>query len=316
MTITIAVSLMLLGFVSLYFGAEWLVDGAIKIAARLKIAKAVVGLVLVAFGTSSPELFVNLIAALDGRTGLALSNVSGSNLTNICIGFGLCALLGVLIIHRSQFWLDLLYFALTPLLIFSFMLVAGGDTLPYWSVFPLYILFVVYLILISGRAIDEVGNEDEESNLPWAIFKFLAGCVGLYAGGEFVVRNAVTIGEVIGISEAILGLTIVAIGTSIPDAAASIIAVRKGETDIAVGNLLGSNIFNILLILSTTLLFSNQGLLGNQSILIDYAVVTGASLFFIMLISLSHRISRFSGVLLLILYFGYMGYRVTAAFAG
>ena len=311
----IPITLMLVGFVSLYYGAEWLVEGAIKIALTFKISKVVVGLVLVAFGTSSPELVVNFIAATNGRTGIALSNVSGSNLTNLCVGFGICALVGILVVDKKKFAIDLTYFALTPGLILLFMLWTPGIILPLWSALPLLILFAFYLYFLSRRAYDEESEVDDtpSAQLGGGIVWFLVGGTALYLGGELVVRNAINLGEQLGISEAILGLTVVAFGTSIPDTMASIAAVRKSEIDIAVGNLLGSNIFNVLLVLGGTLIFAGQGLVADQGIALDYGLVSIASLLFIGLISLSPRISRFSGTLLVLVYLGYMLYRVLLA---
>ena len=304
--------LMIAGFVSLYYGAEWLVDGAIKVALKLKISKVVVGLVLVAFGTSAPELFVNLIAALNGRTGFALSNISGSNLTNLCFGFGACAILGTLIVDKKKFGIDLAYFAITPLLALIFLTLAPGDSLPLWSAAPLLLLFALFLYFINQRSRDEGGDETRVSNRQTflGLLLFLLGCGALYVGGELVVRSAVTIGVALGISEAVLGLTVVAFGTSIPDTMASIVASQKGETDIAVGNLLGSNIFNILLILSGTLLFSWGPLQANPNIIMDYTVITVMPFVFIVLVTFSEGVSRLSGGGLILIYAFYMLYRV------
>ena len=308
---TLSILLMTFGFISLYYGAEWLVEGAIKLALILKISKVVVGLVLVAFGTSSPELFVNIIAALEGRTGFALSNVSGSNLTNLCIGFGVCALVGTLIVDKVKFGIDLIYFWLAPMLVLLFMLVIPDNRLPLWSAIPLLFLFVIYLLFLQSRARAEASEEIIPANSLWlGLFLFLLGIGALYTGGELVVRSAVRIGGLLGISETVLGLTVVAFGTSIPDTMASIAAVRKGETYIAVGNLLGSNIFNILLVLSATLIFAGRGLLFDPNIVMDYAAVTLFSIFFVALIIISSRVVRPIGLLLIALYLTYIAYRV------
>jgi len=308
---------MILGLVSLYYGAEWLVDGAIRVAPYLKISKVVVGLVLVAFGTSSPELFVNIIAAINGRTGLALSNVSGSNLTNLCVGFGLCAIVGTLVVNKKTFGVDLIYFALTPLLVLLFMILVPGPTLPLWSAMPLVGLFILYLTIIGKRPNDDEAEETTgKRSFLLGFILFLIGCGALYGGGELVVRNAVSIGAYLGISETILGLTVVAFGTSIPDTVASIAAVRKNETDIAVGNLLGSNIFNILLILGSTLLVAWQGLTADPGIVMDYTVVTILSILFVGLVLISKNVHRLSGGFLILVYLAYMVYRVSLVMMG
>ena len=299
--------LITVGFVALYYGAEWLVRGATRIAANLEISKVVVGIVLVAFGTSSPELFVNLIAAYKGRTGFVLSNVAGSNLTNLCIGFGVSGFLVNLVVDKKKFWIDLVYFSVGPLFVLLLMALVKG--LPLWSTGLLLVIFATYFIFIKGRlrSQEEAG---QKGKLFGGFFLFFLGCGILYGGGELIVRSAVSIGKLWGISDTILGLTIVAFGTSVPDVMASVVAARRGENSIAVGNLLGSNIFNVLFVLSGTLLVSWQGLLVDQKTLLDYAVVSISSLAFFGWVLFSQRISRISGSILILAYILYMLYRV------
>lgn len=302
-----------IGFTVLYFGADWLVRGASTIASNLNVSKVIVGLTLVAFGTSSPELFVNLIASYRGHTGLALANIAGSNLTNLCIGFGICAFLGRVVLNRKKYRIDLAYFSLTPILIVFFFIIFPRQRLPFWAIVPFAIAFILYLISLKRRLYSEEVEENKQKKLIYGISYFLGGLVTLYLGGELVFRSALKISNYLGISETVIGITLVAFGTSIPDVMASVVAIRKGENSIAVGNLIGSNIFNILLVLGGTLLISGQDLFANQVIIKDYIMVSISSIFFIIIVSLSQRVSRLSGLILIAIYIIYMAIRVQSS---
>lgn len=310
MAMVINILVLIAGFYLLYKGAHWLVTGASRIADSLSISKVVVGATLVAFGTSAPELFVNMIAAARGKTGFALSNVSGSNLTNLCIGFGLCGLIGVLAIERKRFLKDLLVFAGAPLVIVLFLALTCAYSIPFWAVIFLLGPFCLYIYSMKARLIEELSEDTVKHNLGPSIIIFLVGVAGLYVAGELVLRTSISIGKALGLSDSIMGLTVVAIGTSIPDVAASVIAFKKKEGLIAVGNLLGSNIFNVLLVLSGTILVSFKGLTGDEKILIDYGLVFGASLLFMIFVLFRQRIGRFTGAILLGGYVIYMIARV------
>ena len=306
--------LILLGaFVALYFGAEFLVKGAVGISEHLSISKVIVGVALVAFGTSAPELFVNVIAAREGHSGLALSNVSGSNLANLFAGFGFCMLVGLARISRTDFRLDILFFALAPLIIVLFFVFS--PELPLWGAGVLLTVFIGYFYLMKDRLKDETPKEDEqdiELSLPMSVVWFVGGILLLYVGGDMVVENALAIGKHFGISEAILGLTVVAFGTSIPDITASVVAVRRQQESIAVGNLLGSNIFNILLVLSCTLFASGDRLVGSSLITLDYLLVSLASITFAMMIMKGVCFGKKTGLLFLTVYVCYLVVRVFA----
>jgi cation:H+ antiporter len=299
-------------FFILYYGAELLVRGATALALNLKVSKVVVGLTLVAFGTSSPELFVNLVAAGTGHTGFALTNVAGSNLANLCIGFGACALVGKLVIEKAKFRPDLLFFSLTPfLIVFFFLVFPGGYKAPFWACAPLLLLFIFYLITVKKRVVTKEESETPKHGLPVGILLFLLGCGMLYGGGRLVLYSSVAIAEHLGISETIIGLTLVAVGTSIPDVMASAVAIRKQETSIAVGNLLGSNIFNILLVLGGTSLISMQDLMADKMILMDYCMVGVTSVIFAILVGITPWFSRTKGVVFILIYVAYMVIRIS-----
>jgi cation:H+ antiporter len=304
--------LLLFSFGLLYFGANWLVGGASTVATSLRLSKVIVGITLVAFGTSAPELFVNLVAAYHGHSGIALSNVSGSNLANLCVGYGICAFLGNLLIQRNKFKLDLIYFFAAPLLIVLFLVVFPKKQIPVWATIFLLPLLVSYLLSVKNRLYEEEAQlvKTYKMDLLKGFFVFIAGVVTLYLGGELVLQTILQLGKHFGISEAVLGLTFVAIGTSLPDIMASIIAMKKNEISIAVGNILGSNIFNSLLVISGSLIVSWKGLNANRSIIMDYSMVTILSLSFVVIVLLRQRVGHILGFLLLLAYFTYMLFRL------
>lgn len=307
------------GCILLYAGATWLVRGASELATALGIPKAIVGLLLVAFGTSAPELIVNLIAAYDGETSFALANVSGSNLTNLLIGFGLCGILGGLIIPWRTFYLDLWALVLSATIPFVILLWHGD--MPIVAVAPLFVGVLGYIWTIRRRFQEHVPVESDADHLHPALSSllFLLGATLLYGGGHLVLTGAIDIAKKLSIEASLVGLTLVAAGTSIPDAVASIVAARRGEDEIAVGNLLGSNIANILVVLSGTLLAAWTGapdemvvvnLEADDWTVWDYTAVLAASVGFFGAAARWERIGRFGGLLMITCFFLYMGLRV------
>jgi cation:H+ antiporter len=308
----ITVALILVGFLLLYYGAEFLISGAEKLAKNLNISKAIVGVVVVAFGTSAPELFVNLICACRDDTGLALSNISGSNLTNLCVGFGLIGIFFGISFKVNAFKLDLVYFILGPLIIAICFLITSQQFLPVWTIFILFPLMGYFLYKAMLRFNDPNSNNVPDSkDIVKGIGMFLGGILGLYIGGEFVVHNSKAIGASFGISEAILGLTVVAGGTSIPDVMASVVAAKRGENEIAIGNIIGSNIFNIFFVLSSTLLVSFSDMVSDFYIFFDYGIVTILSIIFGIYVTIRKRIDPLIGIILLMCYIAYYILRVS-----
>ena len=286
-----------------------MIKGASSLAIGMGISKLVVGLTLVAFGTSSPELFVNIVAAMKGNTALALSNVSGSNLTNILVGFGLCAFVGSVALTPAKFRIDLLYVAATPLLVLGFFLFTSNESLPLWAIVPLVIMIAIYGFSLYHRPAPEEKIESGLSVLK-ATGLFLVGATLLYAGGEFVVNSAIMLGKGWGLSDAVIGLTIVAFGTSIPDVMTSVIAVKRGENSLAVGNLLGSNISNVLLVLGGTLIAAGSELPSSDAIQMDYAMVCLISIVLLGAAYMWKALPKVLGGLFLVIYLSYMIFRL------
>ncbi|REJ66929.1 MAG: hypothetical protein DWQ31_12915 [Planctomycetota bacterium] len=306
---------LLVGCVLLYYGAHWLVRGAVTIATALGISKMVIGLTLVAFGTSAPEMFVNVIAGFRGETGIALANVSGSNLTNFCVGFGMCALAASVVVDWRSFRADCWMAVTSAALVLGFLVVRGTAGLPFWSLAPLAGLLVAYLVTLRRRARarpEENGEVVGGGKLLAHVGLFLLGVAMLYAGGRVVLEAAVETARQLSIPAPLIGLTIVAAGTSVPDTFASLIAARQGEHGIAVGNLLGSNISNVLVVLSATLLASQSGLStgGDLYQVRDYAMVVLVSILFLLLAALRGGVNRSWGIVFIATYFAYMAYRI------
>lgn len=313
--------LLLPGFVLLYFAAEYLIDSASEIAVRLNLSKAFVGLTIVAFGTSAPEMVVNLIAALSdepGASNLALGNIAGSNLTNICLGIGGACLLFSLPGRQKTFRLDLAICLIAVALTATLLLITRPSELPFYAVAPFGLMLVFYLVALYRKRNDPTmleGVPDEDDTKPmWKdILILLASAVGLYLGGQFVYNGAMYLAspEVLNIPADIVGLTIVACGTSIPDVTATIVAAKKREDHLAIGNILGSNISNILVVLTGTIIASGGGLLGNRGSVIDYlaaTILTAAVA--VLLLGKFGTLKRLPGVLLLVTFFGYYVVRI------
>ena len=298
----------LIGVALLSLGASWLVRGASTIAIAFGIPKHVIGLTLVAMGTSAPEFFVNVLAAWHGETDFALSNVSGSNLANQCVGFGLCALLASVTIRRREFGSDVLVNWIVPLLILGLMFTNPARQLPLLTIIPLCLFLLYYGFSLQGRTSDEA-EEELPSRLSVAVPLFVIGLLGLYFGGELVLHAAVDTAEKFGVPEDVIGLTIVAFGTSVPDITASVVAARKGEHGIAVGNIVGSNISNLLVVLNSTIAVSGESLGTNSGIRLDYLAVTIVSVFCWFLATSIERIPKWAGALLLLIYVVYLTFR-------
>jgi cation:H+ antiporter len=306
--------LLLIGFVLLYFGAEWLVDGASDIASHFRLSKTFVGLTLVAFGTSAPEMVVNIIAAVQTRaTAFALSNIAGSNLTNLCIGFGLATLFAVLPCRRKNFRIDLAYVVLSPAIVvasFAVTISLGKPSLTLPAAGILVGMLIVYLYLLIGRSAADEADDPTQVEVWKPLLMFAAGVAFLYGGGQLVFLNALALAETLKVPAPLIGLTIVAAGTSIPDVTASVVAARRGEHEIAIGNLLGSNISNVLVVLTATTFVVRAPLTCTLMEVWDYVAVVGVSLVFAAVAAWREKIGRVLGIALLFAFFTYFAVRI------
>ncbi|WYK04642.1 calcium/sodium antiporter [Cereibacter sphaeroides f. sp. denitrificans] len=293
------------GLLGLFFGGEFLVRGAANVARSYRISPMVIGLTIVGFGTSTPELLVSLNAALDGASSIAVGNVLGSNIANILLILGLTALIYPVAVDGRRVWKDLAFMVGAAVLLWIMLL---GDGLSRIEAGVLVAALVGFLVLsfLSGRTEEE--ETDPEALTPvWkSALITLGGLVVLMVGARLLVDSSTQIARSFGISEAVIGLTIVAVGTSLPELATSVIAAWRRHSEIAVGNVIGSNIFNVLGILGITgLVLPIEGL-DPRFLREDMPWVLGSSLLLVLLAFALKGVPRWAGVLLLAAYGGYV----------
>ena len=302
-----------LGFVLLYFGAEGLVRGSSSLALRFRVSPLVIGLTVVAYGTSMPEMVVSVKAALAHQGGISIGNVVGSNIFNVALILGVSALISPLKIKLQVIRIDAPIMFFVALLFFVFFRDFRIDRLEGVFFLTLVIFYTVGNLYFSRRAGKRA--EAEFSNAlgvapcknVWAEAALIVGgLVLLIAGANLLVNGSVGIARLLQISEAVIGLTIVAAGTSLPELATSLVAALRKEADIAVGNIVGSNIFNILAILGVAPLFSP--IYGEGIRMTDVYVMMGVSLLLLPMLRTGFRLSRWEGGLLFSIYIGYLSY--------
>ena len=306
--------LLVVGMVLLIKGADFFVDGSSTIAKAMRIPAVIIGLTLVSMGTSAPELSVSISAALAGSNDLSLGNVVGSNSFNTFLILGISAALIPLIIDdgMKKFDIPIMLGTYALLLVFGFLITP--NKLDLFESISLLVLFVGYMTLLFIRAKkDRSVVEEQEDNevvtkkkVIISIILSIVGLAGIIFGGDLVVDNASKVAVRFGMSEAMVGLTIVAIGTSLPELVTSIVAAIKKENDIAVGNVIGSNIFNALLILGATSTILPLSL-SNES-LIDLVVLFISGLFVFIISRFSKNIKKWQGVLFILIYIAYFVY--------
>lgn len=313
-----AIIFLIIGFLLLVKGADYFVDGAASIATKLRIPSFVIGLTIVAFGTSAPELAVSLSAALKGSNDIAIGNVVGSNIFNTLVVLGASAAITPIAVEKGiikkDFPLCILVSVLLGLLSLDmFLFQSSSMTIGRIDGITLLLVFIyfMYTTVKSGmkQRSETEETEDKQSPSLWkSIFICLVGLAGIIIGGDLSVDGAKEIARAFGLSEAFIGLTIVAFGTSLPELVTSIIAAKKGENDIAVGNVVGSNIFNILLILglSATILPMNV----SNTYLYDIEILIIVSLITFIPIAKTKKISRSMGITMVISYILYTAYLI------
>lgn len=296
-----------LGLVILLAGGKYLVDGASKIASFFGLSEGLIGLTIVAFGTSAPELLVSVNAALKGNSDIALGNVIGSNISNISLVLGISAMVYPIAIHKSILKLDYLFTLLSSILFFVF---AYNGILSRFEGLIFIVLLVslnIYFFKKIAR-VDPVSLENsstEQSNLFKPLILLIVGIVGLYFGSDLFVDSAVEISESFGISQRVIGVTVIAIGTSLPELVTSLIAAWNKKTDIAIGNILGSNIMNVLAIIGITSVI-NPIAVSQEFINVDFIWMLGFTLLLFPILRTKRKISRLEGLVLLVIYLLYI----------
>lgn len=304
------------GFVLLLSGANFLVDGASSLAARLGIPAIVIGLTIVALGTSAPELVVNVYSSVNGNTGITMGNVLGSNIFNILVILGVSSVITPLAVRTTTTWIEIPLCFMTGLLVF----VTANDSLIDGRSFSevsridgivmlfFFVIFMGYNFYLSRSDKMQEQVKVEMYSFARTLIFILGGLLMLVAGGNLVVHSAVRVAEDVGVSQRIIGLTIVSVGTSLPELATSTVAALKKNVDIAIGNIVGSNIFNALFILGISSLITPVPL--QPLVNLDIAVNIAASLllFIFIFTGKGNRVERFEGIIFLLLYLCYMVY--------
>ncbi len=305
------------GIAVIIYAANLLVDGSASIAKKLNVSDIVIGLTIVAFGTSAPELTVSLFSAAKGSTDLAVGNVMGSNIANIFLILGASALIFPLTIQKNTQWKEIPYLFFSALLVVLFAndVLIGNSTENILSRTE-GIVFLIFFVIFLGYTFRISKNQQAEEipskvfSVPKSVLFIFLGLCGLVGGGKILVDGAVGIATIAGVSERIIGVTIVAVGTSLPELATSLVAAFKKKSDIAIGNVVGSNIFNVFLILGTAIIVRPAPISLGSNIDMLIALFAGLILF-ISTFTLKHRtIGRTEGGIFLILYASYIYYLV------
>lgn len=257
----LSIGLIACGFVLLLFGADFFVRGAVAIASRLKVPTLIIGLTIVALGTSLPELLVSIKAAINGNVGISLGNVLGSNIANILLVLGLSALIYPIAVKKSAFLLDFAFLFCTTLIFASFCLT--GELIKWhgWVLLLILFWFMFYNYYMAkrdkGSADSDIPDNLVDKNWFFILLATLAGLAGIIYGSDFLVRGTVQLAKLCKISQEIIGVTIIAVGTSVPELATSCVAAYRHQNGIALGNVMGSNIWNIVFIMGLTASMSN-----------------------------------------------------------
>ena len=299
---------LIVGLITLVLGGDFLVRAAISITKKMNVSPLLIGVTVVSFGTSLPELLVSLQAAIDGNSGVVIGNVIGSNIANIGLVLGTTALISPMVFQRKNYIFSWVFMILSALL---FIWVSIDFNLSYYEGLILVFLLLIFILLSIKFSKLEIDSIDKESviSLPLTLLYFLLGSTGLYYGSEMLVENAVVIAKEWGVSELIIGVTVVALGTSLPELATSIIAAIKGYNSISIGNLIGSNVFNVLAVIGIT--SSIKSITVDSSVLgFDFPVMLGFTLF-MGLILLGSKVSRIQGLVLLLGYLSYIIFSFT-----
>jgi cation:H+ antiporter len=316
----IEILLIIAGFFILIKSGDYLVDHSILIARRLGMSELVIGFTIVAFGTSAPELMINIQSAINGIDDFVFGNIFGSNSINILVALGITGLLAPMKIKTQTIKIEAPFLAAITLLLTVLLLdTVFGEDVNILSMqdgvilLVCFLIFILYNIKISKST--EGGEADDEEEIDSSLFKsitvFLFACVGLYFGGNMIVDNATLVGDVLEVPKSIMGLTVLALGTSLPEIVVSIRSAQRGKADIAIGGMIGSNIFNILLVLSISAMFHPPVL--KDELFLDLAIVNISAfmlLFFIMLTK-DNTIYKRGATLFLVTYIVYVLVRLS-----
>ena len=323
MEIILQVALLIIGFVLLIKGADWLVDGASSVASNFKVSKLLIGLTIVAFGTGAPELAVSFSSLINGSTDILVGNVIGSNIINVLLLIGIAAVIRPIKVQKDTVSkeLPLLLLISTALIILLLDVNLAEAVINTFSradaiiCLLFFCIFLYYLFSLARKNKKEAKKVEKPKYKIGKSFLFvILGLVGVVGGSQLVVNSASTIATTIGISERIISLTIIALGTSLPEFVTTVMAAKKGESDLLVGNIVGSNIFNICIVLALPVAFAG-GITPNNFEIIDLTMLVISSVLLCFLARRDHKITRTDGFLMLSIFLLYYGFIIYGVFA-
>ena len=311
MNIFIAIALLIVGFVMLTKGADWFVDGSSALAFRLGIPQLVIGLTIVAMGTSAPEAAVSITSALKGNEGITVGNVVGSNIMNVLVILGLTGVIRKVSVQKNTIRYEI------PFTIVITVLLAGMgladqkinrfEGVILWACMILYLAYL-YWLTKHGVPLEDMPEVDKSEPVWKMILMIVVGIVMIVWGSDISVDAATALAKMFGMSERLIGLTIVAFGTSLPELVTSVTAAIKGKADIAVGNIVGSNIFNILFVVGTTALITPVAY--SRDFLVDSLVAIGTMILLFVCVARKKELGRPAGIVMLLAYAGYFVYLI------
>lgn len=296
----------IVGFIMLVKGADFLVDGASSLAKKFKISELAIGLTIVAFGTSAPELIVNIFASTGDHHGITFGNIIGSNIFNILVVLGWAGVIAPIVIQKNTILKEMPFMLVATLLAFGLSIY--GSVLSRIDGVILLLFLAVFFIYIFGiLKTNPMEGEDIKVYTIWqTLLLIVVGIIGLFFGGKLVVENSVKIAEMLNVSEKLIGLTIVALGTSLPELVTSVVAVKKGRCDLAMGNVIGSNIFNILLVLGITSIIHPIHYEAAFNFDFIVLIIVSIILFVSTVLGKKHRINKPEAILFLSIYTGFI----------
>ena len=301
----------ILGAVVVLWGADRLTDGATALAQRMKIPQIVIGLTVVAMGTSMPEFFVSLMSALHGTSDLAVGNIVGSNIFNTMAIVGIAAVVAPMTISRNTVRKDIPFAVLASALL---LMMCFNLEISRWEAAVLFVVFIIFMVYTVRMGMKN-GDEQAIEQPPMALWKsvglLILGLLCLVGGSDLFVNGAKSVAKMLGVSDAVIGLTVVACGTSLPELATSIVAARKGQSAIAIGNVIGSNVFNILMILGITGMVLPMNIQGITTV--DLSVMMGSMVLVWLFSYTKYTVERWEGALLTVGFIGYMTWLVVHA---
>ena len=322
MNLILPILLLIVGFVLLIKGADWLIDGASSIATHFKVSKTLIGLTIIAFGTSAPELAVSISSLANGSTDMLLGNVVGSNIINVLLLIGIGALICPIKVNRetTKKELPILLLISTARVVLFFDISLNNE--PHNSItrsdaivcFLFFAIFLYYLIVMARRNREAKSTKKEKPKykMVMACLMTVIGLAGLVGGSQLVVNNAAEIAHAVGLSDRIIALTIIALGTSLPELVTTIIAAHKKETDLVVGNIIGSNIFNICIVMGVPVAIF--GAITPESFqYVDIIMMILSALLLFIMTRRDEKVTRREGALMLLVFVAYYGYIVFEA---